>query len=592
MKKMSNNFYAYGLGDDQLALQQKRYLSGLQQIELKNQVIATHETYLQLDDNDQRDEYRKKLHKYVVDFLLKIPHPNKFTLPDFNFIFDKCIEGNPLFEPLKAAESFDVLFRIANNLILKPWRQEFHRINIYNAYFTHLVSEQIPHYEHILKLMGYSLHELRSKQGVLNYHLVKRNSLDMLKLISFDCFICYVELRYLYQFGEILKGKNIKPNWRFILSLRKKFTGDFESTLENYLLIYQDHLVEYESSRTAGDQRHELLRANEARRSDGDLKITTRSEPKSDLGNLNSAEQQINQKYRHLNNLISQYGQSSAERRPATHSNLIDLDSLPASINSYDSLEQLLLNSSSNSFQPTASYNHQPIHIAGQSHLHSSLGHSASISSNHSGASGSSYLQCSDNHPSIRQRPQNGHTQPQETDLDQVDFIDDSPLTADLKNELNSKIKCLDSNAQKLEIALRSDNDKLNSSLNSGLVNGKIKSNSLEKKSKVNKSAEKKYSTLDCRGEKKKEKTSKTSILSSVVKKKEDTRWPCSHCTFLNDPKDEICKMCSKSNKSISGKNELSLLGKQCDLCTLVNKRNEQVCVACGSSLKDSPTYI
>lgn len=584
-KKMSNNYYAYGLGDDHLALQQKRYLSGLQQIELKNQVIATHETYLQLDDNDQRDEYRKKLHKYVVDFLLKIPHQNKFTLPDFNFIFDKCIEGNPLFDPLKAAESFDVLFRIANNLILKPWRKEFHRINIHNAYFTHLVSEQIPHYEHILKLMGY---ELRSRQGVLNYQLVKRNSLDILKLISFDCFICYVELRYLYQFGEILKGKNIKPNWLFILILRKKFTGDFESTLENYLLIYHDYLVEYESSRTAGEQRRELPRVNETRRSDGDLKIT-RNEPKNDfgnLGNLSLAEQQINQKYRHLNNLISQYGQGS-ERRPATNTNLIDLDSLPASINSYDSLEQQLLNSSSTGFQPTASYNHQPIHIAD----HGSFEHNASISSNHSGGS---YLQCSDNHPTIRQR-QNGHAPPQapaqapphETDLDQVDFIDDSTLTADLKNELNSKIKCLDSNAQKLEIALRSDNDRLNSSL----VNGRIKSNSLEKKSKVNKSAEKKYSTLDCRGEKKKEK-SKTSLLSSAGKRKEEAGWSCKHCTFLNDPKEEICEVCSKSNKSISGKNELSLLGKECSLCTLVNKRDQQVCVACGSSLKNSPTYI
>lgn len=576
IRKMSNNYYAYGLADDQL--QQKRYSSGLQQIELKNQVIATHETYLQLDDNDQRDEYRKKLHKYVVDFLLKIPHQNKFTLPDFNYIFDKCIESNPLFEPLKAAESFDVLFRIANNLILKPWRKEFTRINVHNAYFTHLVSEQIPHYEHILKLMGY---ELKNKNGILNYHLVKRNSLEMLKLISFDCFICYVELRYLYQFGEILKGKNIKPNWLFILSLRKKFTGDFESTLENYLLIYQDRLVEYDSRTAAG----ELQRASEARRSDSDLKSVARGEQaKNDYGHLNLAEQQINQKYRHLSNLISQYEQGS-DRRPVTNSNLIDLDSLPPSINSYENLEQLLLNSSSsNSFQPTASYNHQPIHIADSSPaFHSSIG--APLNRDTGSASGG-YLQCSDNHPSVRQQQQNGHTQFNETDLDQVDFIDDSPLTVNLKDELNSKIKCLDSNAQKLEIALKSDNDRLNS----GLVNGKIKSNSLEKKSKVNKSVEKKYSTLDCRGEKKKEKT-KTSILS-VGKKKEDLRWHCKHCTFLNDPKDEICKMCSKSNKSMSSKNELSLLGKECSLCTLVNKRNEQVCVACGASLKESGTYI
>ena len=365
-RKMSNNFYAYSLNDDQLP--QRRYSSGLQQIEHKNQVIATHETYLQLDDNDQREEYRKKLHKYVVDFLLKIPHPNKFTLPDFNFIFDKCIEGNPLFEPLKAAESFDVLFRIANNLILKPWRKEFLRINVHNAYFTHLITEQIPHYEHILQLMGY---ELKNKNGILNYYLTKQNRLDMLKLISFDCFICYVELRYLYQFGEILKGKNIKPNWLFILNLRKRFTGDFESTLENYLLIYQDHLVENEPRAAV-----ELQRVSEARKSVDEPKA--KNEPRADFGQLNSAEQQINQKYLHLSNLISQYEQGS-DRRPPANSNLIDLDSLPPPISSYDSLEQLLLTSSSNSFQPTASYNHQPIQIA-DSQFHNSICNNASNS--------------------------------------------------------------------------------------------------------------------------------------------------------------------------------------------------------------------
>lgn len=103
-----NNFYVYNLNDD---LPPKQRYSNLQSIELKNQVITCHETYLQLDDNDQRDEYRKRLHKYVVNYLFKIPHSSKFLLPELNFIFEHCIENNPLFEPLKAAESFDILFR-------------------------------------------------------------------------------------------------------------------------------------------------------------------------------------------------------------------------------------------------------------------------------------------------------------------------------------------------------------------------------------------------------------------------------------------------------------------------------------------------
>jgi hypothetical protein len=63
------------------------------------------------------------------------------------------------------------------------------------------------------------------------------------------------------------------------------------------------------------------------------------------------------------------------------------------------------------------------------------------------------------------------------------------------KNELiaisSFLIKCVNSNAQKLELSVKSNNDKLNSS-----INGKIKSNSFEIKSKGYKSVEKKYSNL------------------------------------------------------------------------------------------------
>lgn len=559
IKKMNNNFYAYNLNND--CLKQKRYSSNLQQIELKNQVILSHETYLQLDDEEQRANYRKKLHKYVVDFLLKIPHQNKFILPDFYFIFDKCVE-DAKFDPLKSAESFEILFRITNNLILKPWRKEYSKINIYNAYFKYLVSEQIPHYKHLLKLMGY---ELKNKDGILNCYLIKRNSLELLKLISFDCFICYVELRFFYQFGEILKSKKIKPNWSFILKLRKKLSGNFETTLENYLLIYQDQIEPY----SVDDSRN-------------DLKADSKNELKN---NIDEQQLEFNKKYKHLNNLINKYEQNKKleTNNLSAQNNLIDLESfIPAqSVNSYESLEKLLLSTSPTNYsQPTSTYNHQPIQI---DQSNDSINPSTSSTSSLKPLN-NSYLKCSDNNYSsllTNKSNQNGLTF-NETDLDQVDLVDDE-LT--LKNELNSKIKCLDSNAQKLELALKSDNEKLTTSL----VNGKIKSNSLEKKSKnANKTTEKKYSTLDCRGDKKK--TIKNSILS--VKKKDELKVSCKHCTYHNDAKDEICKMCSKSMKPMSTKNELTVLGKECTICTLVNKKNEFNCQACGSDLKNSPTYI
>ena len=571
IKKMNNNFYVYNLTNNDLQ-QQKRFInSSLQQIEMKQQLISMHEIYLQLDDKDQRDEYRKKLHKCTVDYLLKIAHQNKFILPDFDYLFNKCIATNSSFEPLKAAESFDTLFIITNNLILKPWRKEFQKINIYNAYFKHLLDNQIPHYHHILKLIGY---ESKNKNGITNYNLIKRVNLEMLKLVSFDCFICYVELRYFYQFGEILKSKNIKPNWSFILELRKRHTGDFETTLDNYLLFYQDQ-IEFKAEN-----------------------VVSKNAKKNEQA-INEEQMQINKKYKHLSNLISQYEQQDenliVDEKPMNR-NLIDLGSLdsirPPQISSYDNLEQLLNSSFDNlqfnhninlinsqstianyQQQPTTTYNHQPIN--NNNHLNLSNNNYTSLLKQESGLKAKEQLTF------------------KETDLDQVDFIDDDELT--LKNfeneyDFSSKIKCLNNNAQKLELAIGEDSS---TSFTNG--EGKIKSNSLEKRSKVNKSVEKKYSTLG--NEKKSSKVQKPSILSSINKKKDDghqKQWSCKHCTMINSQQDEICRMCSKSMRSLPNnkKDELTLLGKECDLCTLVNKKDVSACVACGNSLKNSPTYI
>lgn len=501
--------------------------SNLQFIELKNQAILVHENYLRIDDNEQRDDYRKKLHKFIVEYLMKIPHSNKFILKDFYFIIDNCIEKNDEFNPLKAAESFNHLFTIINNLILKPWRKEYHKICVYNAYLKYLISQQIPHYDHILKLIGY---ESKNKNGILNYYLTKRVSQDILKLISFDCFISYVEFRYFHQFGELLKNKNIQPNWSFLYKLRKKYTGDFESTLDNYLHIYRDQ-IEFKK---------------------------------------NDAEEQINKKYKHLSNLISKY-EENLNRNSKVNGNLIDLDNLTQPVNNYDDLDNIL-NSSINSVngssahsavsRPTSTYNHQPIKLKGNY-----INHEVTNSNN--------YLQCSDGFP----------PRPEETDLDQVDFIDSELNNSinNLKNDLNSKIKYLDNNAQKLESCLKSENDKIPSN---SLMNGK--SNSLDKKiTKTSKPVEKKYSTLDYKSSK--DKNSTNSKLSK------SSKWQCKHCTFLNEKTDQICKICSKSMKSLtSSKNDhMNILGgKECNLCSFVNKKNELNCQMCANSLANSPTYI
>lgn len=73
---------------------------------------------------------------------------------------------------------------------------------------------------------------------------------------------------------------------------------------------------------------------------------------------------------------------------------------------------------------------------------------------------------------------------------------------------------------------------------------------------------------------------------------KEEKRWNCATCTYLNMPDQDICEMCAKSRCKGNEDKPLASGGKECPKCTLVNEKNVSICEACHTSLKDSPTYI
>lgn len=68
-------------------------------------------------------------------------------------------------------------------------------------------------------------------------------------------------------------------------------------------------------------------------------------------------------------------------------------------------------------------------------------------------------------------------------------------------------------------------------------------------------------------------------------------KWQCKTCTFLNDPKNDICDICCKS-KAVTSEPTMEIGGAECPKCTLVNPKHLKACEACGENLENSPTYI
>ncbi|XP_032670478.1 uncharacterized protein LOC116843812 isoform X2 [Odontomachus brunneus] len=75
-------------------------------------------------------------------------------------------------------------------------------------------------------------------------------------------------------------------------------------------------------------------------------------------------------------------------------------------------------------------------------------------------------------------------------------------------------------------------------------------------------------------------------------KDRNERRWNCGTCTYLNTPDKDICEMCGKSRYKGNEDKPLASGGKECPKCTLVNEKDVSICDACHTSLKDSPTYI
>ena len=70
-----------------------------------------------------------------------------------------------------------------------------------------------------------------------------------------------------------------------------------------------------------------------------------------------------------------------------------------------------------------------------------------------------------------------------------------------------------------------------------------------------------------------------------------EKNWPCSRCTYLNDPEHRICVICSSTHGI--GVVESAKPGSRVRTnCTFHNEETAVLCTACGKSLIKSETVM
>lgn len=71
-------------------------------------------------------------------------------------------------------------------------------------------------------------------------------------------------------------------------------------------------------------------------------------------------------------------------------------------------------------------------------------------------------------------------------------------------------------------------------------------------------------------------------------------KWSCTYCTYINEKKNIVCAMCSKSRECVDTDSppQAGHTSKVCSQCTLENEKDAELCSACGSMLQKTQTVV
>lgn len=613
----------------------------LQEISMK--LEQSHLVYLQTDDSPLKLQQRHKLEGFIKEYLCLVPNENKYVFQETADILHRSAATVTDFSGYRAATAWSAISLYAANLLAQPWRKEYRIVRTYSGYYKHEVEANLIGAELMFEQMGYK----HTGLGVLT--LEGPIDPDKVSNVSRDAIVAFVECQILKQIWESVSQK-YTISWLEVLEFRENHVGTPEQAIRalNYRFLEKMHqnrvktdsYKDYYPQQTGIDvvplhpPYHHIVHANY-----NAIPSTCQTDYQhiEDMTNMTIPAnyryyQPINQSFincctsygclpSHGNKFYSNSVQPNpycatlpayAARVPTGR--LIELD-VPASVANYDKTHALRKSMSHriSDLDEVDFYRRQS--SDGDHYEHGKTDKKTASRSNSSVGK--------DGYDTWDFVYRNLESLGYYKDLDDRDDVlqhkkelDSIRAKHKTFRQAENEDKC---NVHRLE-KKRSGSKIEANEIDSSETNGKHYQAILpfkKKSSSFDLSDSNRYNTDVYNRDKKHNsqtlpipRTHKSSDqIAKIVdsfkdlaitqmnkqkkeEQKDEKRWNCATCTYLNMPDRDICEMCAKSRCKGNEDKPLASGGKECPKCTLVNEKNVSICDACHTSLKDSPTYI
>lgn len=598
--------------------------------ELRKKIHESHLSYLNMEETPVKLKTRTKIECLIAEYLYLVPHSHKFCYSQFSNCFNRSIIENTEYSAYKASSAFEALEKYATNLLMHPWRKEYHVVCPYGGFYRHTIHKVLVGAEHIISLMGFQYNSSKELFELIDSIVDP----DKVSKVSLECLVAFVECQIMIQIRDEVKSKGYSDcTWQEIHLIRSEYTCGITDSVK---LICERRktakLIDYESS------------------------PKTKKPPQNYHWSSNGCSL-IDDK------ILSSENQQQHKKSLSYHDYLYnqDGDQPDSRVESFDLLNYPIMNhhhvypmpppchycyptyNPGLPIAPSTSSSHQHITPTVPSITKSS--HSSTHSNQHKVQTASKAIQAelydtiNDVEPKFNKLTLNTTNSRKSNDTVkssvsvQTRNISSIPSTDNLRSEKRSSyydnvdpIISLESDLDSIEFIdkklIEQDNKKSQASLE------RIKHNSLERtknplkmkafesglSSGLSSSSSKNQNNLQIKAGKSQDNRSSDlssqnvvslsqnvvpslqNVVSTIkVQSEKNTKkdgWSCSSCTYLNGLSREICEICHRSRQI--GNEAIPLIsgGRECPRCTLVNGRDEKFCTACDTSLAYSPTYI
>ena len=197
--------------------------------ELRNRVQSSHQSYLYMDDNLEKLQFKSKLEALIFELVSVVPHSQKFTNVEVAHCFNQTVVEKDQFSPIQASQAFEKVEKYAENLLRHPWRQEYRVIHGYSGFYRHMVSNCLVAVLPVIHAMGYRERDPEHPGQFILEEMIDRQRLTS---ISLDCLIAFVELRIMHQMRETLKSKDLNVSYSEIFATRLRHISGMDQAVK------------------------------------------------------------------------------------------------------------------------------------------------------------------------------------------------------------------------------------------------------------------------------------------------------------------------------------------------------------------------